>query len=199
MTIGPGGRADVRAADIMTAEPLTVTPQTTLKEAVTLMLTHAISGLPVLQNHELVGMVTEGDLLRRGELGSERRHSRWNQLFGNHEHQAQEYVHAHGQRVAEVMTREPMVTQCAETTHTALGLGRRAPNSVSAALNALCSIAFIGDPWPTNKTGILSPSSPVRSIEVRAELRGLPFDQHGIKKDSGEGALDYSRSALSGL
>jgi hypothetical protein len=74
------------------------------------------------------------------------------------------------------MTREPVVTQCAETTHTAFGLGRRALNSPSAWVNALCSIAFIGDPWPTNKTGIVSRSTPVRSIEARTESGGLPLD-----------------------
>jgi len=96
------------AADIMSRQVITVTPATTLKEAVTLMLEHGISGLPVLNRQDLVGIVTEGDLLRRGELATERHHSRLAQLFGSHEQQAQEYARAHGQHVAEVMTLDPI-------------------------------------------------------------------------------------------
>jgi hypothetical protein len=50
----------------------------------------------------------------------------------------------------------PAVTQCAETTQTALGFGSFPVTLLKALVNALFSIAFIGDPWPTNKTGILS-------------------------------------------
>jgi hypothetical protein len=51
------------------------------------------------------------------------------------------------------------VTQCAETTQTAFGLGNRALRALSDSVNALCSMAFIGDPWPTNKTGIFANAS----------------------------------------
>lgn len=69
------------------------------------MLHYRISGAPMLSDSgELVGIVTEGDLLRRTELGTERHLSRWNELLGNKELQANEYVHAHARRVAEVMT-----------------------------------------------------------------------------------------------
>lgn len=95
----------MHAADIMTRELITVTPQTTLQEAVKLMLDYRISGVPVLSDGgELVGIVTEGDLLRRTELGTERHLSRWNELLGNKQAQANEYVRTHALRVAEVMT-----------------------------------------------------------------------------------------------
>src|SRR5579871_5787945 len=54
------------------------------------------------------------------------------------------------------MTCAPDVIQCADTTQTAFGRGSFALSSCSAFVNALCSIAFIGDPWPTNTTGIFS-------------------------------------------
>src|SRR5512140_3472860 len=57
---------------------------------------------------------------------------------------------------ADAITCDPEVTQCADTTHTASGLGSRALNPLSASVNALSSIAFIGDPCPTNNTGIFS-------------------------------------------
>ena len=47
-------------------------------QAVRLMLQNRISGLPVVgRKGELVGMVTEGDFLRRGEIGTQRHHNRW--------------------------------------------------------------------------------------------------------------------------
>jgi CBS domain-containing protein len=55
----------MRIAQIMSHRPITVSSQTTLKAAAALMLQHGISGLPVLSTFgELVGMITEGDLLR---------------------------------------------------------------------------------------------------------------------------------------
>src|SRR5579859_7072233 len=55
---------------------------------------------------------------------------------------------------ADAITWDPEVTQCADTTHTASGLGSHALNPLSASVKALSSIAFIGDPCPTNNTGI---------------------------------------------
>src|ERR1051325_6015755 len=57
---------------------------------------------------------------------------------------------------ADAITCDPEVTQCADITHTASGLGSRALNPLSASVKALSSIAFIGDPCPTNNTGIFS-------------------------------------------
>jgi CBS domain-containing protein len=56
----------MKASDVMTQEPMSVTPQTTILEAARLMLQHRISGLPATDSKgEVVGIVTEGDLLRR--------------------------------------------------------------------------------------------------------------------------------------
>src|SRR6516225_9003758 len=97
------------ASHIMTRELVTVAPTTTLKEAVTRILQYGVSGLPVIADSgELVGMLTEGDLLRRTELGTERHLSRWIQLLGSAQRQASEFVQTHGRLVEEVMTRNPV-------------------------------------------------------------------------------------------
>ena len=49
---------------IMTRNPRTVTPDTTIKEAARLMLDHKISGLPVVEGDQLVGIITESDIFR---------------------------------------------------------------------------------------------------------------------------------------
>src|ERR1035437_4677703 len=60
-------------------------------------------------------------------------------------------------------TSEPFVTQCADTTHTAFGRGRRWVSPASVLVNLFCSMAFIGDPCPTKRTGIfMSDSLPIR-------------------------------------
>ena len=93
------------AADVMTAPVVKVTPDTTIESATRLMLQHRISGIPVCDAAGApVGILTEGDLLRRVEIGTEPRHSRWRELFGPVGKAAREYVHTHSRRVADIMT-----------------------------------------------------------------------------------------------
>jgi len=73
------------------------------------MLQNRISGLPVVGSKgELVGMVTEGDFLRRGEIGTQRRRSRWLEFMIGPGRLAEEYVHAAGRKVKDVMSRNPV-------------------------------------------------------------------------------------------
>jgi CBS domain-containing protein len=79
----------------------------TIADAAGLMLQHRISGLPVVdEKGQLLGIVTEGDLLRRAETGTERRHKPWLELLLGPGRLAEEYVDAHAQFVSEVMTRD---------------------------------------------------------------------------------------------
>jgi CBS domain-containing protein len=55
----------MKVRDLMTTEPITTTPDTPLKEAARLMVKHKVSGLPVVRDGKVVGMVTEGDFLRQ--------------------------------------------------------------------------------------------------------------------------------------
>jgi signal-transduction protein with cAMP-binding, CBS, and nucleotidyltransferase domain len=69
------------------------------------MLQYRISGLPVTDSGGAVlGIITESDLLRRAETGTEKRHARWVSLLIGPGQLAQEYVRTHGRKVAEVMT-----------------------------------------------------------------------------------------------
>jgi CBS domain-containing protein len=95
----------MKVSDIMTHPVITVTPETTIAEAAELMIAHRISGLPVVNDPgEVVGIVTEGDLLRRAETGTERRRARWLEFLIAPGRLASEYAHANGRRVGEVMT-----------------------------------------------------------------------------------------------
>jgi CBS domain-containing protein len=85
----------------------TTTPETTVEKVAGLMINLRISGVPVLdRNGQLVGIVTEGDLLRRAETGTERQRSRWSEWFSANSRLAAEYIKSHARRVEDVMTRE---------------------------------------------------------------------------------------------
>jgi CBS domain-containing protein len=94
----------MNAADIMTPDVITVDPDTPLDRLVALMLEHRISGVPVVEHDHIVGIVSEGDLLRRVELGSEPRRSHLLELVTGATPLAAEYVRTRGRKASEVMT-----------------------------------------------------------------------------------------------
>jgi CBS domain-containing protein len=94
----------MNAADIMTHPVVTVTPETTITEAAQLMLQHRISGLPVVDGGAVVGIITEGDLLRRAETGTAVRRAHWLELLLGPERLAQDFIRAHARKVGEIMT-----------------------------------------------------------------------------------------------
>jgi CBS domain-containing protein len=99
----------MKASDVMTRRIVSVTPEATVLEAVRLMLQNHISGLPVIDaTGNLIGVVTEGDFLRRAETGTQRKRSRWLDLFVGPRTLAEDYIHAHGRKVEEVMTPDPV-------------------------------------------------------------------------------------------
>ncbi|NEK55288.1 CBS domain-containing protein, partial [Rhizobium leguminosarum] len=90
---------------IMTSPPITVTASCSVAEAAKRMLDNKISGLPVVDaNGALVGIVSEGDFLRRSELNTERKRSWLLEWLTSPGKIADEYVRTHGRRVEEVMT-----------------------------------------------------------------------------------------------
>jgi CBS-domain-containing membrane protein len=92
--------------DVMVGPVITVKPSATVQEVARLFLKKQISAAPVLdQKGELVGIVSEGDLIHRVEAGTERHRSWWLEGFIGSDTLAAEYVKAHGRSVSDVMTR----------------------------------------------------------------------------------------------
>ena len=94
----------MKASDVMTRDVLRVARETSVANAIRMMLDNNISGLPVLDNGKVVGILTEGDLLRRGETGTERHRPRWLEILMGPGRMAGEYVRTHGRKVEEIMT-----------------------------------------------------------------------------------------------
>lgn len=95
----------MKASDIMTPNPVTVAPEASVVEAIRIMLQRRFSGLPVVNAAgEIIGIITEGDLLRRSETGTQRKRPRWIEFIIGPGKLASEYAHASGHKVEEVMT-----------------------------------------------------------------------------------------------
>jgi len=92
------------ASDLLQSNVFTVAPDTTLADAARIMLAQHVSGLPVLEDGKLVGIVTEGDLLRRVEISTDGKPPSRLKAFFMPGTLANDYVHTHGRHVRDVMT-----------------------------------------------------------------------------------------------
>jgi CBS domain-containing protein len=98
----------MRVKDVMTPNVTCIGADEPVLKAARLMLQNHISGLPVVdKDGELVGIVTEGDFLRRSELGTQRQRPKWLEFLVGPGRLAQEFTHSSGRKVEEIMTPEP--------------------------------------------------------------------------------------------
>jgi len=97
----------MKAGDVMTRRIIAIHDDAAVDEAARLMLQDDISALPVVdQAGKVLGVVSEGDLLRRVETGTEIRRPRWLELLVGPGRLAEEYVRTHARCVSEIMTRD---------------------------------------------------------------------------------------------
>ncbi len=99
----------MRATDVMTHTVITVGPETLVQDLAKLLSDRGISGAPVVDaNGKLVGIVSEGDLLHRSEIGTQRQQPRRTSWWLSHfaSDTARDYIKAHGRTVGDIMTRD---------------------------------------------------------------------------------------------
>jgi CBS domain-containing protein len=98
----------MRVKEVMTPNVVCIGADEPVLKAARLMLQNRISGLPVIdKDGELVGIVTEGDFLRRSELGTQRQRPKWLEFIVGPGRLAQEYTQSSGRKVEEIMTPDP--------------------------------------------------------------------------------------------
>jgi CBS-domain-containing membrane protein len=98
--------APLRAHDIMSSDLIVVAPKTGVDRIVTILLLNMISAVPVVdEKFHILGIVSEGDLVDRGEAGTLPRKSWWLGLFQDEDELARRYTKAHGKTAEDVMTR----------------------------------------------------------------------------------------------
>lgn len=104
----------MKAADIMVKDVVTTGPEASVQELATLMLERRISGLPVVDGSgRLLGIVSEGDLIRRPEIDTDRVKLGWLRLLLSDEARARDFVKSHGRKAREVMT-QPAISVAAD-------------------------------------------------------------------------------------
>ena len=107
----------MRAHQIMTRPVITVTPETTIVEAANTMLQKHVSGLPVVgATGKLLGIISEGDFIRRSEIGTQRKRGRFLKFILGPGQAATDFVHEHGRKVAEIMTPQLLTITITEDT-----------------------------------------------------------------------------------
>ena len=95
----------MRADQIMTPEVITVGADASIVEAIHKMLQHHVSGLPVVDAEgKLIGIISEGDFIRRAEIGTERKRGRWLNCLVGPDQIAADFVREHGRKVGQIMT-----------------------------------------------------------------------------------------------
>jgi len=99
----------MQVKDVMTRNVISVAANEPILEAARLMLQNKISGLPVIDaTGKLVGIVTEGDFLRRSETGTQRQRPKWLEFLVGPGRMADEYVRTSGRKVDEIMSLDPV-------------------------------------------------------------------------------------------
>jgi CBS domain-containing protein len=97
----------MRARDVMVSPVVTTTPSSSVADVAALLLERRISAVPVVDEAgKLIGIISEGDLIRRPEADTERRRSWWLKMFTSSETLAREYIRTHATKVADLMTRD---------------------------------------------------------------------------------------------
>lgn len=105
----------MKAKDIMTSQVLTIGPDLPVREIAQLMLERRVSAVPVVdEKHSVIGIVSEGDLIRRPELETDKPASRWINFLLSNEERARDFVKTHGMKARDVMT-APVISVSADT------------------------------------------------------------------------------------
>lgn len=151
----------MNVSDVMNAQVRTALVTDSVLLAMRIMLGARVSGLPVVDEHgRLVGILTEGDLLRRAEVGTDRHRPRWLELVLGPRRMAQEYVDTHSRRVGDLMTKEVFT------------IDESAPLADAVALMEKHRVRRLPVTRQGKLAGILS-----RSDLMRAFLHALPAEQ----------------------
>ena len=164
----------MRASDVMTKQVLTVKPHVSVREVAALLSEHGISGVPVVEDSgRVVGIVSEGDLLHRTEIGTERRPQRRRSWWLNSlaSDRAFDYVKSHGRKVEDVMTRDVItVDETAEL----------ADLAVLLETNAIKRVPVITD---GKLVGIMSRANLIRALAATesAPMAFSPKDEEIIQ------------------
>jgi CBS domain-containing protein len=164
----------MQARDVMTEGVITVGPDTTVREIATLLLERHISAVPVIDDTDaVIGVVSEGDLIHRREIGTEARgRAWWLRLFEDSADLAASYRKSHGAKARDVMTRD------------VISVEESAPLADIAELLETRHIKRVPVMRDGKLTGIVSRANIVRALAASPEppLRPASADDQVIRR-----------------
>lgn len=97
----------MKAHEIMTTNVVSVLPDTPVRDVAALMVEKHLSGVPVCNDSgTLLGIISEGDLLRRSELGTEKHRRRWLSFFTRPDEEARDFTKSHAMHAEEIMSKD---------------------------------------------------------------------------------------------
>ncbi len=95
----------MKAADVMVTNVISVTPDVLVQDVAYILLSNRISAVPIVDDEgELLGIVSEGDLMRRAETGTGRHRPWWLAMLTGRDIRALDYAKEHSRRITDVMT-----------------------------------------------------------------------------------------------
>lgn len=160
----------MKARDVMVSPVITVDTAATLEDVVRLLLKHRISAVPVVDDRgRLVGMVSEGDLTHRCEIGTARQRSRLMMLLLGNRAQAEDYIKTHATKVADMMTR------------TVIAAEPETPLSEIATLMELHNIKRVPIVRDGQLVGIVSRANLVQAIATSGTKLEVPIADTTIR------------------
>ena len=162
----------MRAGDIMVSPVVTVHPTSSVRDAARTFIQYRISGAPVIDDAaNIVGIITEGDLLRRVETETERNRSSWLRLLTGDEDLAAEYVKARARKVADVMTKR-VITVAIDTPI----------NDIAETLekHSIKRVPVLAD---NRLVGIVSRANVVQALATARDKLEMPLQDSAIRKE----------------
>ncbi len=98
--------------EIMSRNVITIDADASVIDAIKTMLSHHISGLPVVdRDGALIGMLSDGDFVRRVEVGTEKRRGRWLAMLAGTSQVALDFARQHGRKVSQIMSPNPITIE----------------------------------------------------------------------------------------
>jgi CBS domain-containing protein len=177
----------MNAKDVMTSNVVSIGLDASVGDAAGILLARGVSALPVLDGDELVGIVSEGDLIRRAEIGTaERPRSWWLRLFAQNATLAKEFTKSHAEQVRDLMTRD-VVT-----------VGEETPLAEVADILERKRIKRVPVMRGRRLVGIVSRADLIRGLAVArtALSRAAPLDDGAIRAKLLESLHDQAWSNL---
>jgi CBS domain-containing protein len=95
----------MKAMDVLVRDVVTVSPDDDIADVIELLMEHDISAIPVVdEDYRVVGVISEADLIRRDEIGTDKHRAWWLEALTPASTLAKEFAQSHGRRVSELMS-----------------------------------------------------------------------------------------------